>query len=745
MAESPGSGFYLIRKFWNFFAGSVCLVLLFFVLVSFGLFGELPDIKELENPRSSLSTEVYSEDGEILGKYFLENRTNIRHSDIAECVYDALIATEDIRFTEHSGIDLRGTARAVASLGRDGGASTISQQLAKNMFSRFEKPRMKITRIMQKCKEWIIAIRLERRYTKDEIITMYLNTVPFSGMSFGIDAASHEFFNKKPKDLKVDEAAVLVGMLKANSAYNPKLNPERSRQRRNVVLSQMVKYNKLSSEDFEKIKDNKIVLHYVSVDNEGPAIYFRDYMARYLDGWCKKNGYNLYKSGLKIYTTLNSRMQKYAEDAVAKHMKELQKQFTQSWGKEAPWRRISDWSIVPNFIENALHQTDRYKILKEKLGSDEKAIMAELKKPVPMTIFSWNGDRDTVMSPYDSMKYIKKFLHAGFIAVEPETGNVKAWVGGINHRHFKYDHVNINARRQVGSTFKPLVYATAMDINKTSPCTRFPRERTTFKGANGEPWSPHNADYSEGGTMTMAQGLANSDNLITAQIMKSLGDEAPQMVIKFAERVGIEKGRIEPVPAICLGAVELSPFEMASAYTAFVNKGLWVEPNFITRIEDKKGNVLEEFNEPRHDQVLSEEKAYMMFKMLLGVVDFGTGSYLKGKFGVRGSIGGKTGTTQGSADGWFMGVTKNLVCATWVGADDPSVRFRNAWLGQGALMALPIYGYFFSKASADKTLGLSTDMPDLPKNPGSISVDCGDDPDDTVESGKDLNVDGLGQ
>jgi penicillin-binding protein 1A len=743
MAAPSGSGIFLIRRFWNFLAGTFGFIILFFLLVNFGLFGEMPDIKELENPKSSQSTEVYSEDGVVLGKYFLENRTNIRHNDIAQCVYDALISTEDIRFADHSGIDAKGTARAFINLGRDGGASTISQQLAKNMFSRFEKPRMKVTRLMQKFKEWIIAIRLERRYTKDEIITMYLNTVPFSGLSFGIDAAAKEFFNKRPKDLSIEEAAVLVGMLKANSAYNPKLNPDRSKQRRNIVMSQMVKYKYLEESKFVALKELPIKLNYVSQDNDGPAIYFRDYMAEYLKDWCKKKGLNLYKSGLRIYTTINSHMQKYAEEAVAKHMKELQGQFNKSWGKEAPWRK-GDWTVQPNFIETALHHTDRYKILKEKLGADEKAIMVELKKPIRMTVFTWKGDRDTTLSPYDSMKMIKHLLHAGFIAIEPESGNVKAWVGGINHKYFKFDHVNINARRQVGSTFKPIVYATAMDINKTSPCTTFPRERTTFKGAGGELWSPHNSDYSEGGTYTMAKGLALSDNLITAQIMKSLGDEAPEMVIKFAERVGILKNRIPAVPSICLGTMELSPFEMASAYTAFVNKGLWVQPGFITRIEDKKGNVLEEFNNPNHDQVLSEEKAYMMFKMLTGVVDYGTGSYLKGKFGVTGSIGGKTGTTQGSADGWFMGVTKNLVCATWVGADDPSVRFRNAWLGQGALMALPIYGYFFQKATKDKTLALSTEMIDMPKNQGSLMSECGDGMGDGTEAGKDLKVEGLG-
>ncbi len=735
--------FHFIKGFWRFLAGGFIFVLLFFLLVNLGLFGELPDIKELENPSASLSSEIYSEDGEIIGQYFLENRTNAKHDEISKHVYNALIATEDIRFREHSGIDARGTIRAVVKLGRDGGASTISQQLAKNLFTiRDFKAKTRLGRVMQKFKEWIIAIKLERRYTKDEIITMYLNTVPFSGNSWGIEAASREFFNKKPKDLKLEEAAVLVGMLQKNTGYNPKINPEQSKNRRNIVLQQMAKYEFIAQSDFEKLKEMPIKLDYVPVEDAGEALYFKDQLGEFLKGWCKENGYNLYRSGLKIYTTINSRMQNYAQEAVSKHMKDVQKQFNADWGKQDPWRLLRNYSVIPNFIEDALKTTDRYKALAEKMGDKPEAIIKELKKPVKMTIFTWKGDKDTLMSPYDSMKYIKKIIQAGFIAVEPETGYIKAWVGGVNHKYFKYDHVNKRNRRQVGSTFKPIVYATAMDINKIPPCRKFPREPVTFKIPGGS-WTPRN-DNGEGGEMTMAKGLALSDNYITAQVMKTLGDDGAPFVVKFAERIGIEKGRIDPVPAICLGAVELSPYEMASAYSAFVNKGLWVEPSFITRIEDKKGNVLAEFNQPRHDQVLSEEKAYLMFNMLCGVVDYGTGSYLKAKFQIGGSIGGKTGTTQGSADGWFMGCTKNLVCATWVGADDPVVRFRNGYFGQGAMMALPIYGYFMQKALKDKTLGLSTDPLDTPKNPSTLMAECKDGAGGGSEGGKDLNVSGLG-
>jgi len=733
--------FKFIKGFWSALGGGFLLVILFFILTNLGLFGELPDIKELENPKASLSSEIFAEDGEILGKFFLENRTNVKHDDISQFVYDALIATEDIRFNSHSGIDARGTFRAIVKLGRDGGASTISQQLAKNLFSIYEnKPKTKLGRIMQKFKEWIIAIKLERRYTKNEIITMYLNTVPFSGNSFGIEAASREFFNKKPKDLKLAEASVLVGMLQLNTGYNPKLNPERSRKRRNIVLQQMAKYDFIKETELQEVKDKPIVLDYVPVDDAGNALYFRDQLGEFLKDWCKDNGYNLYRSGLKIYTTINSKMQSYAESAVKTHMKEVQKQFNNDWGKQDPWRTLN-YQVVPNFIEKAIKSTERYKVLKEKLGNNEDAILKELKKPLKMTVFSWKGDRDTIMSPYDSMKYMKRIIQAGFIAIEPETGYIKAWVGGIDHKYFKYDHVNKSNRRQVGSTFKPIVYATAMDINKIPPCRKFPREAVTFKIPGGS-WTPRN-DNGAGGEWTMAKGLALSDNYITAQVMKTLGDDGAPYVVKFAERVGIEKGRIDPVPAICLGAVELSPYEMASAYSSFVNKGLWVEPSFITRIEDSKGNVLAEFNTPKRDQVLSEEKAYLMFKMLTGVVDYGTGSYLKGKYQLTGTIGGKTGTTQGSADGWFMGCTQNLVCATWVGADDPVVRFRNGWFGQGAMMALPIYGLFMQKALKDKSLFLNTDMLEMPKNPSSLMAECKDGGGGS-EGGKDLNVSGLG-
>jgi penicillin-binding protein 1A len=721
---APEFQFTFIKRFWQILIGGTIAVFLLFFLVTFGLFGDMPDVEDLENPKNALSSEILGDDGTLIGSFYLENRINTAHKDIAPCVFNALEATEDVRFRSHSGIDVRGTIRAIAALGRDGGASTITQQLSENLFYRFQKPSTKIGMIMQKFKEWVIAVELERRYTKNEIITMYLNTVPFSGISFGIESASKEFFNKKPKELKIEEAAVLIGMLKANHRYNPKFNPDKSLLRRNTVLEQMNKYKFLSDDSVELLKTIPIKINYRSAEMDGMAQYFKYYLGEYLKPWCKERGIDLYRSGLKIYTTLNPKLQQYAEKAVQTHMPELQGQFDKSWGKEKPWRYVTTRQVIPGFIESALKKTERYKGLAEEMGDDSAKIIKELKKPIKMTVFSWRGDIDTLMSPYDSMSYIKKILMAGFIAVQPETGHVKAWVGGINHKFFKYDHVNKRARRQVGSTFKPIVYATAIDINQMTPCTEFPRERTVFQ-SNGEEWSPRNADGKSGGVWTMTRGLALSDNLITAQVMKSLGEDAPEIVVKFAERVGIEENRIPKVPSICLGTMELSPFEMASAYSAFANNGLWIEPSFLLRIEDKNGNVLEEFNQPKTDQVLSAGKAYMMFRMLENVVNGGTGSRIRGgKFAIEGHIAGKTGTTQGSADGWFMGLTKNLVCATWVGADDPTVRIRGSLIGQGSNMSLPIYGYFLKAALADKSTGIVTDPLDLPEGFDASILDC---------------------
>lgn len=731
-------------KLWLSFLGAILLAFLFFFGVSLGLLGEMPEIEDLENPKNALSSEIIGSDGVVIGKFFLENRTNITFEEISPYAVNALIATEDIRFYQHSGIDFRGTVRAFASLGSDGGASTITQQLSKNLFSRFERPRGKFGRLIQKLKEWVIAVELEKRYTKKEIIVMYLNTVPFSGISFGLDAASKEFFNKRPIELDANEAATLIGMLKANWKYNPKYNTEKSWGRRNVVLSQMAKYNYLSQDSFQMLKDLPIQLRYRSASSLGMAPYFKTHLGNQLKDWCKERGYNLYRSGLKIYTTIDSKMQMAAEEAVTKHLSAFQPQFVKAWGKDLPWRYISNRAVIPNFIEDALRKTPRYINMRKEFGYGHDKCIEELKKPVKMTIFSWKGDIDTLMSPYDSMAYIKKVLHAGFIAVDPSNGYVKAWVGGINHQHFKYDHVNRRAKRQVGSTFKPLIYATAIDINKFTPCTEFPRERTVFI-SGGKEWSPKNFDGKEGGIWPIWKGLALSDNLITAQIMKSLGENGPDLVVQFAERVGIDKDQVPRVPSISLGTVELSPFEMASAYSAFVNKGLWIEPTYITRIEDKDGNVIEEFETPKHDQVLDAEKAYTMLQLLKRVVDRGTAFGMKGRYEIEGDIGGKTGTTQGAADGWFMGVTNDLVCATWVGADDPTVRVRYSSMGQGSKMAMPIFGEFMKTLQHDKRINYIAKPFEAPEGMDlSLLFDCKRQNKPKAQIGGELNVSGLG-
>ncbi len=715
----------VIQKFWKYFLYTLLFIPVFFILVNFGILGSMPDIEELENPRSALASELYSEDGVLLGQYFIQKRSYVAYKDIPKEMFDALISTEDERFYAHSGIDAKRLVGAVVAGGSRGGASTISQQLAKNLFhyDNGKRPNLFI-RVIQKLKEWVIAVRLERRYTKEEIATMYLNTVQFSGSSFGIKSAAKEFFNKEPSELKTGECAVLVGVLKAITIFNPKRNPNNSLGRRNIVLKQMKRNNKLTDEEFEKLKNSPIVLDYQYEDhNNGPAVYFREWLKRDLTKWCsehkKPNGenYNLYKDGLKIYTTIDSRLQQYAEESVAKHLKELQGQFDKSWANKEPWRD-EDWKVLPNYPILELKKTPRYRELRELYGKDTASIMKVCRTKTKMTIFSWRGDIDTSMSPLDSVKYMKKFLHTGFIAIQPKTGQVKAWVGGINHHYFQYDHVNRSAGRQVGSTFKPFVYALAID-NKLSPCIQFPNNPPPYPN-----WTVHNSDANYGGTMNMYRGLATSTNCIVAQILYSMGENAPANVIEFVRKMGIDSAKLEPVPSICLGVTDISPFDMAGAFSTFANKGYWVEPTYLTRIEDKNGNVLAEFGPQTIKQVLTEEKAYVMCQLLEGVVKRGTGQRLHSKYGVEGWVGGKTGTTQSNSDGWFMGVTDDLVCATWVGCDSRKVRFRSMALGQGAHAALPIFAYFIKKAHADPKLDIRLMPIQKPEKALSIEYNC---------------------
>lgn len=712
------------RTIWKIYLYSLCFIPVFFVLVNFGILGSMPDIEELENPKSALASELYSEDGVMLGQYFIQNRSYLSYNEIPQVMFDALISTEDERFYKHSGIDAIRLVGAVAKLGSSGGASTISQQLAKNLFHYDNGVRPNVfVRIAQKIKEWVIAVKLERRYTKEEIATLYLNTVRFSGHSFGIKSASREFFDKEAKDLKVEECAVLVGVLKGISMYNPKNEPERSKNRRNTVFLQMVKNGKMTEAEFAEKKEKPIKLNYRYSDhNDGPAVYFREWLKKDLMKWCKENkkpngeSYNLYKDGLKIYTTINSKLQAYAEDAVKQHLKTLQQEFDKSWANKEPWRD-ENWKVLPEYPMQELRKTPRYAILKDIYNGDTNAIMKVCRTKTKMTVFSWRGDIDTMMSPLDSIKYMKKFLHTGFIAIQPTTGQVKAWVGGINHEFFQYDHVNRSAGRQVGSTFKPFVYALAID-NKIAPCTQFPNQPPPYPN-----WRVSNSDGVYGGSKNMFQGLAGSVNTIVAQVMYTMGERAPQNVIDFVRKMGIDSAKLDPYPSICLGVTDISPFDMAGAFATFANKGYWIEPTYLTRIEDKNGNVLAEFSSNNIKQVMTDEKAYVMCKLLEGVVNHGTASRLR-RYGVEGWVGGKTGTTQSNSDGWFMGVTKDLVCATWVGCDSRKVRFRSTALGQGAHAALPIFAYFIKKAKADPKLDIHLQPIDRPAKEMTIDINC---------------------
>ena len=738
-----------IRWFWKLFIGGILFIVLIFLLASFGLFGEMPDHTVLENPKTNLATEIISSDDKTLGKFYLnDNRTPVDYSELPQNLVDALIATEDARFRDHSGIDARGTLRAIFKLGSGGGASTISQQLAKNLFHG-EGSKNIIERVLQKAKEWIIAIRLERQYTKDEIIAMYLNIVDFNNNADGIRSAARIYFGKEPKDLDVKESAMIVGMLKNPSLYNPRphRNPVGTRNRRNVVLSQMEKYDFITEEVRDSIQKLELELNYSPESHrEGTATYFRAYLTDFMKKWIDENPkpdgskYNLYNDGLKVYTTIDSRMQKYAEDAVEKHMPRLQAEFfnqnTPERNKTAPFLDLKPDEIT-SILNRGMRQSERWRIMKAN-GKSESEIIASFNKPTAMTVFSWKGEIDTIMKPMDSMRYYKSFLHTGMMSMDPQTGHVKALVGGINMKHFQYDHVK-QGKRQVGSTFKPFVYATAIDQLHLSPCDTFPNTKVTIeagKFGNPEAWSPENSDFKYGGFKTLKNALANSTNTITARLMDQVG---PQPVVDMAKKLGVESD-IPAVPAIALGTPDLSVYEMVAAYATFANKGVYNEPVLVTRIEDKNGTVLYQFT-PKTKDVLSEEVAYVTTNLMQGVTEDGSGARLRTKgadqwnvvykeiitgypYEFTNPIAGKTGTTQNNSDGWFMGMVPNLVTGVWVGADDRSAHFRNTAYGQGASMALPIWGLYMKSCYDDKTLDVSKADFERPQNL-SIRVNCG--------------------
>ncbi|MBA4239241.1 MAG: penicillin-binding protein [Sphingobacteriaceae bacterium] len=720
-----------IRFTWLLVWSPFIILFLLVSFISLEIFTDLPSVAELQNPKSNLATVIYSSDMKTLGKYYAENRVSVKYYELDKDLIDALIATEDARFHEHSGVDVRALGRAVfgALTGRSssGGGSTLSQQLAKMMFPRqkLSKPKM----VLQKLKEWVIAARLERNYTKDEILALYLNKFDFLNQAVGVKSAAQIYFNRSQDSLEVQQAAMLIGMAKNPSLFNPIKKADTTLHRRNVVMMQMVVNGFLTKEKYDSLKKLPLGIIYHPEDhNDGLAPYFREYLREYfLKEWCAKHinpetnkPYNIYKDGLKIYTTIDSRMQQYAEEAVHEHMTDLQKMFTKECKtkKNAPFAWNVNKEQIENIMISSMKRSDRYRSLKN-AGLSKEQILVEFKKPVAMTVYSLRGDIDTTMSPWDSIRYYKSFLHTGFVSIEPTTGHVKAWVGGVNHRHFKFDHAKVG-RRQVGSTFKPFVYAMAIQEGY-SPCYQVPNVRTCIEIPDQPAWCPDNSDGDKGtGKMvTLRYALAGSINYVTAWVMKQF---PPEALVTLVRRLGITSP-IDPVPSICLGTPDISVFEMVAANATFANKGTYIQPTFITRIEDKNGKVLEEFF-PVTDEVFSEEKAYAMIQLMRGVVDYGTGQRLRFRYNLRNEIAGKTGTTQNNADGWFMGLTPDLVAGCWVGGEERSVHFNSTNEGQGASMALPIWGKFFQKVYADPNLKISKNGFIKPSSMGDVQLDC---------------------
>ena len=729
-----------ILWFWATILGGLLVVILLFFTASIGGFGALPTFEELENPQTNLATEVISADGVTIGKYATENRTPIKYKELPENLVQALVATEDERFYEHSGIDFKGFARAVIKLGRDGGASTITQQLAKNLFTK-RASRNIFKRIGQKMKEWVVSVKLERQYTKQEIIAMYLNTQDFIFNAVGIRSAARIYFGKEAKDLDVQESAILVAMLKNPRQYNPnrEISKDKSRRRRNVVFFQMAKNGFLTQSEKDSLQLLPLKINYTPESHdEGYATYFRTHLQKIMRNWVEKNPkpngeeYDIFKDGLKIYVTIDSRMQQYAEEAVKEHMANLQTYFfrEQKRNRTAPFYDI-ERDQIRGILTRAKKNSERYKRLKI-AGVSSKRIDSIFNAKTKMNVFSWRRNIDTIMSPMDSIKYYKHFLRSGLVSIEPQTGHIKAWVGGIDNKHFKYDAV-AQQKRQVGSTFKPFVYATAIDQLRKSPCDMLPNTPYTIpKGKYGIPeeWTPRNSQEKYGGMMTLKDALATSTNVVTANLIDQV---APENVVRLAKSAGIET-EIQANPSIALGAVDLSLLEMTSAYSTFANKGLRVKPMIITRIEDKNGTVLKDFI-PKTKEVISEESAYVILKLLEGVADSGSGIRLRSSFTSSGkastgfpykftnAIAGKTGTTQNQSDGWFMGIVPNLVTGVWTGGEDRATHFAGITYGQGANMSLPSWAIFMRKCYEDKSLNVSKEDFEKPENL-TIKVDC---------------------
>ncbi len=757
-----------IIGFWALVTLFIAGGFIFFFLISKGYFGFMPSFEELENPKNILATEIYSEDGKVLDKYFIrENRSYIDYKNLPPHLIDALIATEDVRFYKHSGVDLRGLVRVAKGIltgdTSSGGGSTLSQQLAKMLFPRDEFEN-KLQLVFRKFKEWVIAVKLERSYTKEEIILMYLNKYDFLNLAVGIKSAANVYFSVPPDSLQLHQAAMLVGMAKNSSLYNPVRRPELVLKRRNVVLNQMEKYGYISESARDSIKKLPLDLDFHKVDyKSGPAPYFREYLRlaltaskperknyaswqkqKYIEdldewnnnplfGWCNKNvkpngeHYNIYTDGLKLFTTIDSRMQKYAVEAVEKHLRDdLQPEFDGSLSnlRNPPFANNMTGEEVQNLLNRAIRQSERYRVLHNK-GMKFNEIKANFKKPVEMTIFSWKGEIDTLMSPMDSIKWYLRFFRSSFMALETETGKVKAYVGGPNYKYFMYDMVK-DGKRQVGSTVKPFLYTLAMQ-NGYTPCTKVPYVSQQFQMPDGTIWEPKDSgskDEREGQLVTLKWGLANSKNKISAWVMKQFN---PQAVVEVMKRLGVFSP-IDPVPSMFLGTSDITLYEMVGAFNTYANLGVFTKPYFVTRIEDSHGNVIATFQPERHEAI-DEQTAYLMLNLMQAVINEGTGIRLRyrdnyGKFTMP--IAGKTGTTQNHSDGWFIGVTPKLSAGVWTGADLRSVHFRTLTSGQGANMALPIWGYFMKKVLADKSLGITEDMEFKKPASFNIDLDCDD-------------------
>ena len=734
-------GFWII-----FFSGIIGLTTMFYA-ASEGYLGEMPDFRQLENPKTNLATQIISSDNKVLGKFhFGENRIPIQFEDLPKNLVDALISTEDERFYSHSGIDFKATLRAIVFLGKRGGASTISQQLARQLFVGVRSKNI-FEALSQKFKEYVIAVRLERQYTKHEIISMYLNIYDFGYNGDGIKSASNIYFDKELDSLNLEESAMLVGMLKNSSYYNPLRRPELVKSRRNVVFNQMQKNGHLDQKTVDSLKQIPLSIDYTPQSHrEGLATYFRAYLQSFMKDWTaenlKKDGskYNIYLDGLKIYTTINYEMQQYAEEAVKLHMANLQEEFfkqnTPELNPTAPFLDLESEDSIKIF-QNAMKRSERWRKMRG-TGKSEEEMFEVFEKEVPMSLFSWKGEIDTVMKPIDSIRYYKHFMQAGMMSMEPQTGHVKAWVGGINYKHFQYDHVK-QGKRQIGSTFKPFLYATAIDQLKLSPCDSLPDAIYCIepnKFGNPEPWCPTNSSDKYGGFRTLKNALANSKNTISAQLMDKVG---PKPVADLARNLGIES-YIPDVPAIALGTPDLSVFEMVGAYGAFANQGIYVKPTMISRIEDKNGTLLYQ-SVPETKDVISAESAYATVNLLEGVTKFGSGARLRHDipeeernpvyrdvvtgypYKFENAIAGKTGTTQNQSDGWFMGMVPNLVTGVWVGAEDRATHFETIAYGQGATMALPIWGMFMKKCYENEGLGISKEDFLAPEEL-TIPIDC---------------------